>query len=134
VPLWFVFLSAQSPDFAALCARSPTCKKFNQAAYKFSFYKLFVILLFNKVYMPYDIKELLKLPDEEKIAIADLLYTSVNDDFEENENLTPWYEDEEFLNELDKRSKDLREGKVKGYTLEEVKSLMKEHKANYKRK
>lgn len=84
--------------------------------------------------MPYDIKELLKLPDEEKIAIADLLYTSVNDDFEENENLTPWYEDEEFLNELDKRSKDLREGKVKGYTLEEVKSLMKEHKANYKRK
>jgi hypothetical protein len=38
------------------------------------------------------------------------------------------------LKELDSRSKDLREGKVRGYTLEEVKNLMQEHKANYKRK
>lgn len=29
--------------------------------------------------MAYDIKALLNLPDEEKIAIADLLYSSVND-------------------------------------------------------
>ena len=85
--------------------------------------------------MSYNIKELLKLPDEEKIAIADLLYSSVNDDdFIEGEETKPWYEDEDFLEELDKRSKDLREGKVKGYTLEEVKNLMQEHKANYKRK
>ena len=84
--------------------------------------------------MSYDIKELLKLPDEEKIAIADLLYSSVNDGYEENENSTPWYEDEEFLNELDKRTKEWEEGKIKGYSLEEVKNLMEEHKANYKRK
>lgn len=85
--------------------------------------------------MSYDIKELLKLPDEEKIAIADLLYSSVNDDdFDEDEELKPWYEDEEFLKELDKRVKDWEDGKVKGYTLEEVKNLMREHKANYKRK
>ena len=84
--------------------------------------------------MPYDIKELLKLPDEEKIAIADLLYSSLDDELDENDNPTPWYEDEEFLKELDKRAKDWEEGKVKGYTIEEVKSLMQEHKANYKRK
>ena len=84
--------------------------------------------------MSYNIKELLKLPDEEKIAIADILYSSVNNEFDENEESIPWYEDEDFLKELDKRSKDLREGKVKGYTLDEVKNLMEEHKANYKRK
>ncbi len=85
--------------------------------------------------MSYNIKELLKLPDEEKIAIADLLYSSVNDDdFDEDEKTKPWYEDEEFVKELDRRSKDLRDGKVKGYTLEEVKNLMQEHKANYKHK
>jgi hypothetical protein len=85
--------------------------------------------------MSYNIKELLKLPDEEKIAIADLLYSNVNDDdFDENEELKPWYEDEEFVKELDKRVKDWEDGKVKGYTLEEVKNLMQEHKANYKRK
>lgn len=85
--------------------------------------------------MPYDIKELLQLPDEEKIAIADLLYSSVNDDdFEENEDVKPWYEDEAFVSKLDKEFKDWEDGKVKGYTLEEVKNLMEEHKANYKRR
>lgn len=85
--------------------------------------------------MLYNIKELLKLPDEEKIAIADLLYSSVNDDdFDETEHVKPWFEDKKFLNELDKRVKDWEENKAKGYTLEEVKNLMQEHKANYKRK
>jgi putative addiction module component (TIGR02574 family) len=84
--------------------------------------------------MLYDIKELLKLPDEEKIAIADLLYSSLDDEFEENNNPVPWYEDEGFLKELDRRTKEWEEGKVKGYSFEEVKNLMKEHKANYKRK
>jgi putative addiction module component (TIGR02574 family) len=87
------------------------------------FHLVFVILLPNKVYMPYDIKELLKLPDEEKIAIADLLYSSVNDDdFDEGEETKPWYEDEEFVKELDKRAKDWEEGKVKGIPWEEVKT------------
>jgi hypothetical protein len=84
--------------------------------------------------MSYDIKELLKLPDEEKIAIADLLYNSVNDDdFDENEELKPWYEDEEFVKELDKEFQALKEGKAKGYTLNEVKSFMEDFKAKYKR-
>ena len=84
--------------------------------------------------MPYNIEELLKLPDEEKIAIADLLYSSVNDDADENEETIPWYEDEEFVKELDKRTKEWEEGKTKGYTLDEVKNLMEDYKANYRRK
>jgi hypothetical protein len=83
--------------------------------------------------MSYNIKELLKLSDEEKIAIADILYSSVNDEADENEESIPWYENEEFLKELDKRAKEFEENKVTGHTLEEVKNLMEDFKANYKR-
>ena len=85
--------------------------------------------------MSYNIKDLLKLPDEEKIAIADLLYSSVSDDdLHENEVLIPWYENEQFISALEKEFKDWENGKAKGYTLDEVKNLMEEYKANYKRK
>ena len=67
--------------------------------------------------MPYNIKDLLVLPAEEKIAIADLLYSSVNDELNEEESVTPWYEDEEFIKELDKRTKDWEKGKGKSKRL-----------------
>jgi hypothetical protein len=84
--------------------------------------------------MSYKIKDLLSLPAEEKIAIADLLYSSVDDEFDENQKLIPWYQNEEFISAIEKEFKDWEEGKIKGYTLEEVKNLMEEHKANYKPK
>jgi hypothetical protein len=85
--------------------------------------------------MPYNIKELLKLPDEEKIAIADLLYSSVNDDdFDEDEETKPWYEDEEFVKELDKELEAWEKGESEGYTIEEVKNFMEDFKAKYRTK
>lgn len=74
--------------------------------------------------MSYNITELLKLPDDEKIAIADLLYTSVN---EEVENIE-WYENEKFVNELDKEFESWKRGETKGYTIDEVKKFMQEQK------
>jgi hypothetical protein len=84
--------------------------------------------------MSYNIKELLKLPDEEKISIADILYNSVNDEADENEHLIPWYEDEEFVKELDKEFEAWKRGEVKGYTVDEVKNFMQEQKAKYRNK
>lgn len=87
------------------------------------------------MFMSYNIKELLELPAEEKIAIADLLYNSINGESnEEEETETPWYENEEFIKELERRVKDWEEGQEKGYTIDEVKNLMKGYKTNYKRK
>ncbi len=85
--------------------------------------------------MSYNIKELLKLPDEEKIALADLLYNSVNDDdFDKEEETKPWYEDERFVSELDKEFEAWKKGEAKGYTIEEVKSFMEDYKAKYRSK
>ncbi len=84
--------------------------------------------------MTFDIKDLLKLPDEEKIAIADLLYSSLSDDFDEDEKTKPWYEDEEFINELDKEFEAWKRGETKGYTIEEVKNFMGDYKAKYRNK
>lgn len=84
--------------------------------------------------MSYNIKDLLVLPTEEKIAIADLLYSSVNEELNEEESLTPWYEDEEFVNELDKEFEAWKRGEVKGYTIDEVKNFMEEQKAKYRNK
>ena len=84
--------------------------------------------------MSYNIKELLKLSDEEKIAIADLLYSSVNEELNEEQSVTPWYEDEEFVKELDKEFEAWKRGEVKGYTVDEVKSFMQEQKAKYRNK
>ncbi len=84
--------------------------------------------------MPYNIKELLVLPAEEKIALADLLYSSINDELDEEETENPWYENEKFIAAIEKEFEEWRQGKAKGYTLDEVKNLMEEYKANYKRK
>ena len=84
--------------------------------------------------MSYNIKELLKLSDEEKIAIADILYSSVNDEVDENAESIPWYEDEEFVKELDKEFEAWKRGEVKGYTVDEVKNFMQEQKAKYRNK
>ena len=84
--------------------------------------------------MPYNIKELMNLPAEEKIAIADLLYSSANKQFENEESGKSWQEDEAFVKALTKEFEDLQSGKTKGYTIEEVKNFMKEEKAKYRSK
>ncbi len=84
--------------------------------------------------MSYNIKELLVLPTEEKIMLADLLYTSGNEELEENKSNTEWWKDEEFLNELNKEYEDWKQGKVKGFTIDEVKAFMPEQKAKYRHK
>lgn len=82
--------------------------------------------------MSYNIKELLQLPDEEKIAIADLLYDSLKDGFDESKAISSWYEDEKFVNQLEKEFESLKKGETKGYTLDEIKNFMSEQKAKYK--
>lgn len=84
--------------------------------------------------MSYNIKELMSLPAEEKIAIADLLYSSVDEELNDKEHIKPWYEDEGFLSELDKRVKEWEEGRSKGYTIDEVKNFMEDYKTRYRRK
>ena len=56
--------------------------------------------------MSYNIKELLVLPAEEKIMLADLLYTSANEELEEKKKSEEWWKDEEFVNELNKEYED----------------------------
>lgn len=84
--------------------------------------------------MPYNIEELMNLPAQEKIAIADLLYSSANKQFENEESGKSWQEDEAFVKALTKEFEDLQSGKTKGYTIEEVKNFMKEEKAKYRSK
>lgn len=84
--------------------------------------------------MPYNIEELMNLPAQEKIAIADLLYSSVNKHFKDEESGKSWQEDETFVKALTKEFEDLQNGKTKGYTIEEVKNFMKEEKAKYRSK
>ncbi|HEY6976641.1 MAG TPA: addiction module protein [Chitinophagaceae bacterium] len=79
--------------------------------------------------MSYNIKELLVLPAEDKIMLADLLYSSANEELEDNKN-REWWKDEEFVNELNKGYEDWKQGKVKGFTIDEVKAFMREQKAN----
>jgi hypothetical protein len=73
--------------------------------------------------MSYNVKELLVLPAEEKIMLADLLYTSVNAELDGNKN-TEWWKDEEFVDRLNKEYEDWKQKKVKGFTIDEVKAFM----------
>lgn len=82
--------------------------------------------------MSYNIKELLVLPAEEKIILADLLYSSVNEELEPNSS--EWWKDEAFTNELNKEYEDWKQGKTKGFSLDEVKAYMTEQKAKYRQK
>ena len=84
--------------------------------------------------MSYNIKELIGLSAEEKIAIADLLYDSVNEELKEEKSVTSWYKDEEFVNALDEEFEAWKNGQVEGYTLDEVKNFMEEQKAKYRTK
>ena len=79
--------------------------------------------------MPYNVKELLVLPAEEKIILADLLYSSVNEELEAGKKTAEWWKDERFVDELSKEYDDWKQGKINGYSIEEVKEFMKEQKA-----
>ncbi len=78
--------------------------------------------------MPYNVKELLVLPVEEKIILADLLYSSVNEELDETKITEEWWKDEKFVDELNKEYDDWKQGKVNGYSGDEVKEFMKEQK------
>ncbi len=82
--------------------------------------------------MAYNVKELLVLPAEEKIMLADLLYTSVNEELEENKNGTEWWRDEEFVEQLNKEYDNWKNGKAKGFTIDEVKASIEEQRAKRK--
>ncbi len=69
--------------------------------------------------MPYRVKELLVLPAEEKIILADLLYNSLNEELDENQKKSEWWKDEKFVDELNKDYNDWKQGKVSGYSNEE---------------
>ncbi len=79
--------------------------------------------------MPYNVKELLVLPVEEKIILADLLYSSVNEELDETKITEEWWKDEKFVDELNKEYDDWKQGKVNGYSIDQVKEFMKEQKA-----
>lgn len=78
--------------------------------------------------MPYNVKDLLVLPAEEKIIIADLLYSSVNEELDENKSME-WWKDEEFVDQLNKEYAAWKQGKVKAFTIDEIKVFMEEEKA-----
>ncbi|MBA3673531.1 MAG: addiction module protein [Chitinophagaceae bacterium] len=82
--------------------------------------------------MPYNVKELLVLPAEEKIILADLLYSSVNEELEENNKTSEWWKDEQFVDTLNKEYEEWKTGKTKGYTIEDVKEFMKEQKVKHR--
>ena len=82
--------------------------------------------------MSYNIKELLVLPVEEKIILADLLYSSVNEELENNSS--EWWKNETFISELNEEYEGWKNGKEKGFTLDEVKAFMEEQKTKYRQK
>ena len=82
--------------------------------------------------MSYNVKELLVLPTEEKIILADLLYSSVNEELGEDKKTTEWWKDEKFVDELGKEYDAWKQGKAAGYSVEEVKEFMKEQKAKHR--
>lgn len=84
--------------------------------------------------MSYNIKELLVLSAEEKIIIADLLYSSANEELDENKKNNDWWKDEEFIDELNKEYEDWKQGKTKLFSVDEVKDFMQKQKAKYRSK
>lgn len=82
--------------------------------------------------MSYTVKDLLVLPAEEKIMIADLLYSSVNAELEANSPKTEWWKNEKFVDDLNHDFEEWKQGKAKGYSMEDVKDFMKAQKAKMK--
>ncbi|TSJ40341.1 addiction module protein [Mucilaginibacter corticis] len=60
--------------------------------------------------------DFIDIADEKKL---EAIYSMIEDGVMENVGI---WEDEEFLNELDRRMDELESGKVKGVTLEELKA------------
>ena len=60
--------------------------------------------------------EYIKVADDKKVKA---IYTIVESDINE---MNEWWNDESFIAELDKRSSDLKSGKEKGVTWEELKN------------
>lgn len=69
------------------------------------------------------------LPAEEKIILADLLYSSVHEELDENKKTPEWWKDEQFVDELNKQYERWKDGKSNGYTIGDVKEFMNEQKA-----
>jgi len=59
--------------------------------------------------------EYIKVADDKKVKA---IYTIIESEINE---MNPWWNDEHFIAELDKRSSDLKSGKDKGVTWEELK-------------
>ena len=59
--------------------------------------------------------EYIKVADDKKVKA---IYTIVESDINE---MNEWWNDESFISELDKRSSDLKSGKEKGITWDELK-------------
>jgi len=59
--------------------------------------------------------EYIKVADDKKVKA---IYTIIESEINE---MNPWWNDERFIAELDKRSADLKSGKDKGVTWEELK-------------
>lgn len=63
-----------------------------------------------------------------------MLYTSANEELEENKKTNDWWKDEEFIEELNKEYEDWKQGKTKLFTLNEVKAFMQEQKTKHRSK
>ena len=62
--------------------------------------------------------EYIKVADDKKVKA---IYTIIESEINE---MNPWWNDESFISELDKRSSDLKSGKDKGVAWEELKKEM----------
>lgn len=70
--------------------------------------------------------EYIKVADDKKVKA---IFTMVEDEMNE---ITKWWEQDEVINELEKRSADLRSGKDKGIPWEEVKKQIHGQKTSRK--
>jgi putative addiction module component (TIGR02574 family) len=68
--------------------------------------------------------EYIRIADDEKV---EAIYTIIKDDLTIKEDVSApyeWWNDDDLVAELDRRPVDLKSGKDKGFTLEEVKERL----------
>ncbi len=53
----------------------------------------------------------------------------MNEELEDNKKTSEWWKNEQFVDGLNKEYQQWKDGKTKGYTIEDVKGFMKEQKA-----
>ncbi len=82
--------------------------------------------------MSYTVKDLLVLSAEEKIMIADLLYSSVNAELDDNSTQVEWWKNEKFIEDLNHEFEEWKHGRAEGYSIEDVKDFMKAQKDKMK--